>query len=311
MLSPVATYVVPQTLDQLKQLQLLIEQGLAPISLGRKALEVLRALLRMPAHVAVSTISELSTELQVNPSTLTRLAKKLGYQGFNDFQALFRRQVTSDSQPFSEKADRWISHHAESDTGFAVLQQISRDEIHNLNVMADGLDADVMDRVSDLLAGARCVQFFGARLFYSLASFNAYCLGLIRSQTGVLAESGRGVAHGLAQLQAGDVLVLMGAAPHSAVTVNLARAARRKGIQVIAITDSPLSPLAQSAQLSLVAPTTGSFFANNVASYVILSEALLVQVASKLGSGAVQRLQDQERLVEELGMGVQADENFD
>jgi len=302
--SPEEHLSAPQTLEQLKQLTGFIRHGQSTIALGRKAQETLDQLLEMPAHVAVCSISELSQELSVNPSTLTRLAKKLGFGGFNDFQTLFRRHVTSDAQPFSQKADRWITQHGFHDPAFAILQQISRDEVQNLNLLADTLDAEVMDRVSDLLAGARCVRIFGARLFYSLACFNAYCLGLVRSQVGILGEAGRGVAHGLAQMQAGDVLLLIGAAPYTATTVKMAQAARQKGIQVVALTDSEHSPLAQHAQHSLVASTTGSFFANNVASYFILSEALLVQVAGKLGTSAVKRLQEHEELADELGLSL-------
>ena len=78
---------------ELRELVVLINRDQTDISLGEKALDVLAKLVDAPEQAAVRTISELSELLSVNASTLTRLSKKLGFAGFNDFQNVFRQAI--------------------------------------------------------------------------------------------------------------------------------------------------------------------------------------------------------------------------
>src|SRR3546814_13896346 len=72
----------------------------AEVSLGGKAFDVLAKLVEAPEQAAVRTISELGAVLSVNASTLTRLAKRLGFDGFNDFQSVFRQAIANDERYF-------------------------------------------------------------------------------------------------------------------------------------------------------------------------------------------------------------------
>src|SRR3546814_20108883 len=81
----------PRSIEELRELVVLISREQSPISLGGKALDVLARLVDAPEQAAVRTISELGDLLSVNASTLTRLSKKLGFAGFKDFQNIFRQ----------------------------------------------------------------------------------------------------------------------------------------------------------------------------------------------------------------------------
>src|SRR3546814_6083390 len=77
----------PRNLEELRELVVRIRRDEAEVSLGGKAFDVLAKLVEAPEQAAVRTISELGAVLSVNASTLTRLAKRLGFDGFNDFQS--------------------------------------------------------------------------------------------------------------------------------------------------------------------------------------------------------------------------------
>lgn len=66
---------------------------------GEKALVVLADMLSRPGPAAVDSISELAAKNGVDPSTLTRLGKRLGFAGFAELQDVFRRHVAQ-TQPF-------------------------------------------------------------------------------------------------------------------------------------------------------------------------------------------------------------------
>ncbi len=294
----------PSSLHELRELLARVHAGTADIRPGPKSIQALAGLLDTPADAAVSSISELAERLDVNPSTLTRLAKTLGFSGFPALQALFRAELTNPSEPFSHRANRWLEGVPSGEPALDTLQQVTRDELNNLEILASHLDPQVMDAIAGEIASARAIRVHGARMFHSLASFNAYCLGLVRERVSLLDDTGAGLARGMLDMHAGDLLFIMGVAPYTRSSIALAELAAGQNMQVVALTDAYSSPLAQHADHVLITTTSGAFFANNMAVAFILSEALLLQIATRLGRKAVERLQRHERLVKELDIGL-------
>src|SRR5690625_7573492 len=105
----------PATVGQLRDLVVAITRGDASVTLGAKALIVLGRLVERPEIVAVSTITELAQWLDVNASTLSRLARALGYSGFAEFQRLCRDEMTGGrSRFYSGQAVRLLEKQARS-----------------------------------------------------------------------------------------------------------------------------------------------------------------------------------------------------
>src|SRR5262249_53701117 len=84
----------PRSVEELRALVVRIGRNETGLSLGGKAHAVLAKLVERPEETAVRTITELAGAHGVNASTLTRLATRLGYGGFADFQSVFRDSVT-------------------------------------------------------------------------------------------------------------------------------------------------------------------------------------------------------------------------
>src|SRR5690242_18474327 len=80
----------PRSVKELQALAVQIGRDEAGVSPHGKSHTVLAKLVEQPEEVAVRSITELAASLGVNASTLTRLAKRLGYEGFVDFQKVFR-----------------------------------------------------------------------------------------------------------------------------------------------------------------------------------------------------------------------------
>ncbi|TIV30668.1 MAG: MurR/RpiR family transcriptional regulator, partial [Mesorhizobium sp.] len=100
----------PRTIEELRTLALSVGRDEAGFSLGSKAHDVFAKLVEAPEQSAVRTISELADQFGINPSTLTRLAKRLGFEGFSDFQAVFRKAIADDQQYFySRQAGRLMT----------------------------------------------------------------------------------------------------------------------------------------------------------------------------------------------------------
>jgi DNA-binding MurR/RpiR family transcriptional regulator len=282
-------------------------------SLGGKAHLVLAKLVERPEETAVRTITELAGAHGVNASTLTRLATRLGYDGFADFQSVFRDNVAESHRHFySHQAERLVAGTpaaaaanrtvAAGSAEIATVMQLARESVANIEGFLAQLSTSELRAAAKLLAHAPRVRIFGLRQFHALASFLAYGLGLIRSDVDLLDATGLGTAEGLAQLQRGDVVLVTSVSPYTRSVAQVAKTAGAAGLTVIAITDTRASPLVPPARHAFFIPHASSFFSNSMGAYVVFCEGLLNLVATQLGKQGLRSLERRERFITELGI---------
>jgi len=302
----------PRSVDGLRELLLRIGRDEADLSLGSKAHTVLAKLIERPEEVAVRTITDLATSLDVNASTLTRLSTKLGYAGFADFQNVFRDSVAQRHRHFySQQAERLVAgkksrmhgaQAASTSPEVETVAQLARESITNIERCLAQLSPTDLHDAAHLLASARRVRIHGLRQFSALASFLCYGLGMIRTDVALLDTQGLGVAEGLAQLQPGDVVVVTSVAPYTRSVAETAVAAKQAGLSVIALTDTLASPLVPPADHAFLIPHESSFFSNSMGAYLVFCEGLLNLVATRLGKRSLQALERREQLITALGI---------
>lgn len=291
--------VVPETLAGLKQLLESIERRESEIVLGGSSRRVLMALIESPQRAAVSSISELAAQLEVNASTLSRLAQRLGYGGFSKLQDVFRREITEGKSFYSDQASRLMLTSIDHDA-MNQLTRLGRQESANIASMIEHVDPQTFLETVELLSTAHRVRIHGMRQFNSLALFMAYGLGMLRPDVAALDSSRQGVADAIAQLDEGDVLVVSSCFPYTPSVIATAEVAARHGIKVVALTDSASSPLAKVAMHRFYVPNHSLFFSNSMCAFMLLAQGLLTAVAGRLGEEGVAALKYRETLITEL-----------
>ncbi|WP_328717197.1 MurR/RpiR family transcriptional regulator [Halomonas elongata] len=289
----------PETLGDLECLLADIDGGEGSVRLGKRSRHVLTALVTAPQQAAVSSISDLAERLGVSPSTLSRLAQRLGFEGFTGLQAVFRRNVTEGKSFYSDQVSRLLDGDG-NDDGQARLSRLGRQECANIGDMVAGIDGEAFAQAAAMLVEARRVRVHGMRQFASLASFMAYGLGMLRPDVAPLDAARHGVADALAQLDEGDVLVVASCFPYTPSVLATAEVAARQGIRLIALTDSTSSPLAKVAHYTFPVPNHSLFFSNSMCAFMLLAEGLLSEAASQLGDAGLAALKRRERLIGEL-----------
>ncbi|MFT5930441.1 MAG: DNA-binding MurR/RpiR family transcriptional regulator [Oceanospirillaceae bacterium] len=280
-------------LPKLREVIAAIAAKRSPIKLGQRSYAVLIELVNSPDTAAHNSINQLASNLGVSASTLTRLATRLGYSGFNALQNIFRQHL-AEPHFYSERA------HQSQDQETDVLLQVAQEEITNIQQMMSQVSTDQWQQALELLQNARHVRTFAQRQFYSTATFFSYCLGLLRDGVGVLGDSGHGVPHGLAQLNQQDLLIVFGSHPYSRIAVDCCRQARAMNIPTMVFTDTHGAPLSSDASCLFTIPTNGSFFSNNTAAWVVLIEAILTAYARRLGPDAIKTLEQREQVFEQM-----------
>jgi DNA-binding MurR/RpiR family transcriptional regulator len=209
---------------------------------------------------------------------------------------VFRRHVAGTGHFYSEQASQLRAVSGAQRDSLTLFARIARDERGNVQGMLDSLDAATVEAVAHRLATAQRVRVLGLRQSHSLASYLSYGLGMLRDDVSELSPE-HGLAHGLGQLRGDDVLVVLGFAPYTRLTVTAARMAHELGVPVVAVTDGFASPLAGYAAHTLVSATGGHFFSNSLAGVLVLLEGLMSVVAWQLGDSALRALEAREALI--------------
>lgn len=291
----------PKTIQELQQLLQAISAKTSSVSLGRRSQEALAELLTRPEQAAFQSINQLAEALNISPSTLTRMATSMGYDGFNDLQAVFRQQLLEPSHFYSDKAMLLDNSGRVADSNINnMLLQVANEEINNINKMLKSVNNNDFEKAIMLIDNAQTVRTFAQRQFYSLATFFSYSLGLLRDQVSVLGESGHGAPHDLAQMNNNDLLVLFGSHPYSRITVESCKQAANMGIPTLVFSDSHIAPLNEGAQALFVLPSEGSFYSNSSGAWLVLIEAILSAYAQRLGNDAIKKLEQREQVFDSM-----------
>lgn len=301
-MDPPATAEPPDNLHDLRAFALMIARGDAGVSLGAKARAALSRILDMVGDPALLSITSLAEKLEVNPSTLTRLATSLGYSGFPALQhVLLSASLNVPGEFYSLQARAALEGGSST---HARAAQLCRENQANIDRFVEGFDEIRFEAIAATIVAAPRVVVHGIRQFHSVAGFLVYGLRMIRSDVALLDANGLGIAEGLALMGEGDLLISTSCAPYSAQVVEVAAEARRMGIDTIAITDYVDSPLARNSRAALLVSHKTSFLSNSIGAFIVAVECLINACAAASPETSRKALRERDRMIERLGIEI-------
>ena len=291
----------PQNVQELRDLMLRISRGESPLSLGPKAQAALSSILDLRGDPALLSITALAEKLSVNPSTLTRLARKLGYSGFGAFQqVLLDASMSAPGDFYTRQAQTALA--GEDASGMGGIARLSRENQANIERFLEGCDIGQFQKATALITCAPRVMVHGIRQFHAFASFLVYGLRMIRSDVHMLDSSNLGIAEGLSSLGKGDVLITASCAPYSAQVAATARAAAEHDIDIVAITDRASSPLAAVSRAAILVPHETSFLSNSLTTFILAAECLINGCAAAAPEEAQKALSARDEMIKKLNI---------
>ncbi|MEM6619148.1 MAG: MurR/RpiR family transcriptional regulator [Pseudomonadota bacterium] len=235
--------------------------------------------LENPRDVGVSTVREMAQAAQVKPNTLVRMARQVGFDGYEDFRAPFREAIRRGAADFPDRA-RWLQDIRKSGDLGALYADMVQGALRNIEETFAGIAADDLKAAADLIWTSRNVFVLGvgvmnanARNFTYLAS-----TGMVRFYA--IPRAGSNAVDDLAWADGQDVLIAMTCKPYRAEVVEAVAQAANQGMRVIAISDSPASPILRQANHSFViASDTPQFFPSSVGMVALLETLLSFVIA--------------------------------
>ena len=216
------------------------------------------------------TASKLGESVGVSESTVVRFASAMGYEGYPQLQRSLQELVSH-----RLTANQRFEMSTEIDPREA-LSVVLKSDVQNLRATMEQMDEAVFEDVVARLLNARAIYVMGLRSAAPLAQFMGYYLNYIFDNVHLVSSGATDVFEEISKLKENDVLVGISFPRYSSRTLEAMRFAKRCGAQVVAITDGPMSPLADMADATLTARTDMASFVDSLAAPLSLINALLV-----------------------------------
>lgn len=253
-------------------------------NLSKRLQQIARFALDHPNDMALETIAVIAGRAGVQPSTLIRFAKAFGYTGFTDMQRVFQVRLVQRAPSYSERIRSFREQQSEADqsSSMSVLREFAAANIVALEHLHEGITQGDLDQAIGLLVNADHIYIVGQRRSFPVAAYLTYVL----SHVGCSAHLLDGIG-GLLFEQAGvigdrDVLVAVSYPAYAPETVAVTAASREGGIPVVAITDSPVSPVVVQAQVCLIVNDAEVHGFRSLSASLCLAQTLAMDVGLRL-----------------------------
>ena len=268
-----------------------------------------RHVLDAPDDVALNSMRTVASHAGVHPSTLVRLAEELDFAGYADFREPFRQRLRTHADRYADRA-RNLQARGVNKAGHQrddLLQEILQAGAGNLQRTFEATSASELAELAAMLDKARRIYVVGMRKCYPVANYLHYACRMFYDNVVLANGVAATTADDLRDVQAGDVLIAIGFDAYTRGTVRAAQHALSVGADLVAITDHPLSPLAQGAAKSFIVANDSPSFFRSLAAAMALAEAIIAFLVAQGGPAAVARLTRTERHLKSFGTYWQAD----
>ena len=226
--------------------------------------------LKDAAFLNASALAQVSG---VSSATVTRLAYALGFDGYLEFHEAL--------QAHAKDVLSLPKYVPESDDGF-FLRDVAAMEKQIIDGMLESIAPKQFNQVAQMLGKARTVSVVGTHYNFMPAAYVAHYLQFIRPSVHLFTSAEMDLFTQLQNIGNNDLALVISTARYPKDTQKIASLFKDKGATIIAITDSPISPVIPLAAQVLIVPFR--FLLSHIEPYagiMVLLHALVAAVAQK------------------------------
>jgi DNA-binding MurR/RpiR family transcriptional regulator len=259
-----------------------------------------RWLVSHPVEVALLSMREQARRAGVPPATMSRIAKRLGFEGFEALKAVHAKLIREPAPSYQSKAQMLMSRQKGHSEGPLIAEMLQAFE-HQFHALAESSFAQSIEEAAGTLSNARRVFCLASRACFSVAFLYHYIRSLVGADSVLLDAAGGTGVDALRTATSDDALLAISVSPYTRQTLDAALFAVERNARVVAITDSVLSPLARMADTSIIIPTETASFFPSMTPALAAAECLAALVAVKRGEPALAALAESERQLSAFG----------
>lgn len=254
--------------------------------------------------VAFMTASKLGATVGVSESTVVRFATEIGYAGYPQLQRAMQEMIRSKLTSVQR-----LEITAENVELPNMLDAVFNQDIDIIRRTMEETSHESFYKAVDAIVSSRKVYILGARSSLALATFLSYYFNLIFENVKLVnLTSEAEIFEQMIHVGENDAVIGISFPRYSRKAVKAMHFASDRGANVIAITDSMLSPLAEPAEFVLVARSDMASFVDSLAAPLSLINALIVTTAIKKKDEVVDSFNKLENIWDEYGVYEKVDD---
>lgn len=253
----------------------MIESGMSGFSKGQK--RIADYILNNYDKAAFMTAARLGQTVQVSESTVVRFAAELGYSGYpamqKALQEIIRGKLTSVQR---------IQVSQDQITGDDILAAVMQRDMDSIQTAIEQIDRGEFQRTVELLLNAQHIYILGVRSSSFLAGYlNFYFHLLFKNVIYVQNTAAGEIYEQMIHIGPGDVMVGISFPRYSNMGIHAIQLAHDRGADVVAITDSQMSPLYPLATTALLVRCEALAYVDSLAAPLSLMNALILAVGRR------------------------------
>ena len=190
-----------------------------------------------PAKVVYLTITELARESDTSEASVTRLCRTLGCKGYNEFKMALALDLLQ-GQPVEHSGDE--------------IDNVVNESVQALQDTAKLLDRTLLESAALALHQAQSVQIYGVAASAILGEYLHYKLLRLGKPAQLFSDMHR-AAMNATTLSKNTLVVAISSSGSTRDLLHVVKLARKQGVRVLALSNTPRSPLASLSDIQLVA----------------------------------------------------------
>lgn len=247
--------------------------------LTRELRKAAQHVLENPNEIGISSVRQIAAAAGVKPNSLVRMARAVGFKGFEDFRQPFREEIKAGRESFPDRA-RWLQNIGRGGRMGGLYAEMAASALDNVQDSFAGTDAGKLKAAADAIVEAKKTYVLGVGIAHAYARNFAYLADMALDTVVAIPRDGSLPIDDLARAEEGDVLLAMTFKPFRREVLEAVAHAKAQGVTVIGISDSPASPLMSAAEHAfLIATDTPQFFTSTVALAAFLETLMAFVIA--------------------------------
>ncbi|GIK37309.1 MAG: transcriptional regulator [Chloroflexota bacterium] len=247
--------------------------------------------------VAFASASEVAERAEASAATVVRFCRALGFEGYTDLQATIRTQFPRYRTAVQKLTDRLANGSQIENLPTQVVQVYSQ----NIEQTMSQVSHTDLTAAAAAIIQAGQIRIFAGGLSAAAAVLAEHALMVLGFSARACLNGGSAQALEISQLTSRDLVMVISIWRYLYESVLVAQAARELGCTCIALTDSPVAPIAKLADYTFVAATEGVAHSRSLAGIFSLIDLLSAAIATQRPQESLAALQRIDALYRQNG----------
>lgn len=209
--------------------------------------KVAKYLLENPGDFAVLSAKEIGEKAALSETTVIRFCYAIGLSGYSELQKNVREQIIFEKSSLAH----YYSSKLEIVDEPRFFEQVMGKDIQLIQETILRIDEADFNKAVEQLVSAERVFICGLRSSFSMANWLAFSLGIVRKNVQLIRRDTDDVLSMISGMNNDSVFVALSFHRYMKETLQMAEMAKDKGACIIGITDSPVAPLRDVADILL------------------------------------------------------------